>query len=157
MKVNPTMLTKGVVLLLGSDSGLWQGVRAALEAENYAVHSAANHDEIHGFTDLEAIDIVVIEADHEPESLGRLLAQLKARRPQLRTIGIREFQIRAARANLAGVNVWIERPLSQTRLVAAANRLLAEVRSEAFRQELLRRQAIPFFSPVLHRHWGLNE
>jgi DNA-binding response OmpR family regulator len=153
----PSTLTKGGVLLIGGDSGLQQSVRAALEAENYEVLSTASPDPAQDFPEAGSIDILVLEADHEAESLGRWLAQMKAQRPQLRTIGIRGSQNGAARGDLAGVNVWLEKTPSPAHLVATVNALLAELRSEILRERLLRRQAAPLLSSGPHRHWGLNE
>ena len=142
---------------MGGDSGLQRSVRAALEAENYEVIPAASRDEARELFEAGSIDILVMDVDKTAESLGPLLAQFRAQRPHLRTIGIRGPQREAVKAHLAGVNVWMEKPLGPTRLVATVNHLLAELRSEAFRQELLRRQGAPFFSSKPDRYWGLNE
>jgi DNA-binding response OmpR family regulator len=157
MRARQTGLTKGGVLLMGGDSGLQQSVRAALEAENYEVIPAASRDEAQERFDAESIDILVMDVDQKPEGLGPLLAQFRAQRPHLRANGIRGPRKQAVQVRLAGVNVWMEKPLGPTRLVATVNHLLAELRSEAFRQELLRRQSAPLFRAEPQRHWGLNE
>jgi DNA-binding NtrC family response regulator len=157
MKTKPSTLTKAEVLLIASDSVMQQSVRTALEAENYQVLSADSLNESHEFPNAGSIDILVLEVDHETERLVALLAQFKAQRPQVRTIGIRRAQNGAARASLSGVNVWMDKPSSPTWLVTTVNNLLAELRSEIFRDEMLRRQTAPLFSSVPFRRWGQNE
>lgn len=157
MRTRQTRLTKGGVLLMGGDSGLQQSVRGALEAEHYEVMPAANWDEAQELIETGAIDVLVMEVDRKPERLAPLLAQCRSQRPNLRTIGIRGPRKEAVTACLAGVNVWMEKPLGSARLVATVNHLLAELRSEAFRQELLRRQGAPLFRSEPDRHWGLYE
>lgn len=157
MKTKTTALTKGGVLLLASDSALQQGARAALEAEHYEVLPATNRDEARELLDAGNIEVLVLEADHEPQNLVPLLAQFRVHHPHLRVIGICEQGHKAVSPDLPGVNVWMEKPLRSTRLVPAVNGLLAELRAQAFREQLLRRETIPLFSPAPYPHWGLNE
>ena len=152
-----SILTNGVVLLMGSDSGLQHRMRAALEADSFQVFLAAGHKETLELFDASSIDILLIEPDCEPESLCRLVAQLKTRCPRLRIIGILREQNEAAKAHVDGVNVWMEKPLSIKRLAATVNDLLAEIRAEIFRNELLLRQTTRFASSAPYVRWGLNE
>ena len=157
MATKSNILTKGGVLLLGSDFKLQQSVRAALQAEKYDVLPVTDCNEAQELLDTGLIEILVVDTDGAPERVEPWLAWLTAQRQQLRVIGLYEPRNGIPRADLAGVSVWLEKPLQLGRLVAAVNGLLAARRSEIFREELLRRQDSPFFSLMGYRHWGLNE
>jgi DNA-binding response OmpR family regulator len=157
MATKSNILTKGGVLLLGSDFKLQQSVRAALQAENYEVLPATNPDEAQELLDAGLIEILVVDTDGTAERIGPWLARLTAQRQQMRVIGLREPRNGATKADLADVSVWLEKPLHPGELVAAVNGLLAARQSEIFREELLRRQDSPFLSLMGYRHWGLNE
>ena len=150
-------MTKGGVLLLGGDLRLQQSVRAALESANYEVLPARNRSEAQEFVDVGLVEILVVDSDSTPERVEPWLGQLTGEGQQIRVIGLHEPRKGGAKADVASVSVWLEKPLRPGRLLAAINDLLAARQAEVFREELRRRQTAPLFDSMGYRHWGLNE
>lgn len=156
MKAKLNALTKGGVLLMGRDLEFQRSMQAVLQAENYETVSVASRDEAEELLEQGSIDILVMDMDSLTASAGPLLTQFRAKRPQLRVIALVEPR-NGAIADLAGVNVWMKKPLQPSQFVATVNGLLASLRAEVFCEKLLRRRDAPFFSAVSCRDWGINE
>ncbi len=158
MRARSTPLTKGVVLLVESDSTLQASVVAALQAEHYDVFLAANRRQAVALRASVPIDLLVLDMDVQAQDSWELLADLRRKGHHACSLVIVRSLEQLAWASDAGADAFLLKPLDVARMVSGVNHLLARTHAGVVARGSPPRNTAPFMeAPAFGCHWRINE